>query len=76
MPDGEIAVVNEGEEDILAIVRGSGPGETLAHRHSVEEGVHLLAELASLRIEGDLAEIVFLVFIVGRIVLLLAGHII
>ena len=35
-----------------------------------------MAELASLWIEGDLAEIILLVFVVGRIVLLLAGHVI
>ena len=76
MPDGEIAIIHQREEHILPIIAGTWPSQALPHRHRIEEGIYLLSKLACLRIEGNPAEIVLLVLIMGRIVLLLAGHII
>ena len=76
MPDGEIAIIHQREEHILPIIAGAWPCQTLPHRHRIEDGIDLLSEPACLRIEGNLAEVVLLVLIMGRIVLLLAGHII
>ena len=76
VPDGEIAVVHQRKQDIFAVVAGTGPCQTLPHRHGVEERVHLFSELPRLRIEGNLTEIILFFLVVLRIFLLQAGHII
>ena len=76
MPDGEIAVVHQREEQIPAIVTGTRPCQALAHRYGIEDGVYLVAKRAGLRVETNLAEVVLLVFVMSGIVLLTAGHIV
>ena len=76
MPDGEIAVVHQGEEDILAIVAGTRPGQALTHRHGIKDRVHLLTKLPRRRIECDLTEVILLILVVGGVFLLKTGQII
>ena len=76
VPDGEVAVVGEGEQEPSAVVAGAGPGEALAHLDGVEHGVDRRAEAGSLGVEGDAAEVVLLVLEMRRILLLAAGHVV
>ena len=74
MPDREIAIVHQRKEDVLPVVTGTRPCETLTHSHSIENGIHLLAITPRLGVEGYLAEVILLVLIVHWIILLLTGH--
>ena len=76
MPDGEITIVHQGKEDILAVVGRPRPRQALPHRHGIEDGIDLFAVFPRLRVEGNLTEVVFLILVVSRIVLLLTCHII
>ena len=76
MPDGEIAVVHQREEDILPVVTGARPGQTLPHSHGIEDGIHPFTITARRWVEADLAEVIFLVLIMRWIFLLSAGHIV
>ena len=76
VPDGEIAVVDEGEKQIAAVVGGAWPGEALALCRGVEKRVHGGSEGALFGVEGNAAEVVALFLEVGRIVLLATGHVV
>ena len=76
MPDREVAIVHQCKEDIFPIIGRTRPCQALPHCNGIEQGVHMIAIGTFLGVKGYFTEVVFLVFIMGRVLLLLTGQII
>ena len=66
VPDGEVAVVGQGEHQVAAVVGRAGEGNALAQGGGVYQGVYPLAEGAVGGIEVDGAQVVAYLLVFGR----------
>ena len=58
VPDGEGAVIAQGEHQVLAVVGRFREGEALAHGNCIDDGLDILADGSRLRVETDFQEVV------------------
>ena len=66
VPDGEVAVVGQGEHQVAAVIRRTGEGNALAQGGSVYQGIYLLTEGAIGWVEVNGAQVVAYFLVLGR----------